>query len=99
MLMETFTRKKPTDETFFGEMSLRHWVGDSLNRSIADVADSDLLQREDGYFSAREQCVSSILSLAMDCTTNLPENRINIRNVVSRLIKIRATFLLSTRRP
>ena len=99
MLMETFTRKKPTDETFFGEMSLRHWVGDSLNRSIADVADSDLLQREDGYFSAREQCVSSILSLAMDCTTNLPENRINIRNVISRLIKIRATFMVGTQRP
>ena len=99
MLMETFTRKKPTDETFIGEMSLRHWVGESLNRSIVDVADSDLLQREDGYFSAREQCVSSILSLAMDCTTIFPENRINIRNVLSRLIKIRATFLASTRRP
>ncbi|KAI9184951.1 hypothetical protein LWI28_002816 [Acer negundo] len=99
MLMETFTRKKPTDETFIGEMSLRHWVGDSLNHSIVDVADNDLLQREDGYFSAREQCVSSILSLAMDCTINLPENRISIRNVVSRLIKIRATFLASTQRP
>ncbi|KAI9185766.1 hypothetical protein LWI28_010469 [Acer negundo] len=99
MLMETFTKKKPTDETFIEEMSLRHWVGNSLNRSIVDVADSDLLQREDGYFSAKEQCVSSILSLAMDCTTNLPENRISIRNVVSRLIKIKATFLASTRRP
>ncbi|KAK1566770.1 hypothetical protein Q3G72_004038 [Acer saccharum] len=99
MLMETFTKKKPTDETFIGEMSLRHWVSDSLNRSIVDVADSDLLQREDGYFSAREQCVSSILSLAMDCTTNLPENRISIRDVISRLIKIRVTFLASTQRP
>ena len=78
-------------------MSLRHWVGDSLNRSIMDVADNSLLQNEDGYFSAKEQCVSSIFRLAMDCTTNLPENRINIRNVVNRLIKIRATFLASTR--
>ena len=99
MLMETFTSKKPTNETLIGEMSLRRWVGDSLNHSTIDVADNDLLQREDGYFLAREQFVSSILSLAMNCTTNLPENRIKIRNVVSRLIKIRATFMLSTRRP
>ncbi|KAI9177558.1 hypothetical protein LWI28_016671 [Acer negundo] len=99
MLMETFTRKKPTDETFIREMSLRHWVGDSLKRSIVDVADSDLLQRDDVYFSAKEQCVSSIFSLAMECTTNLPENRISIRNVISRLVKIKATFLASTQRP
>ncbi|KAH9722890.1 hypothetical protein KPL70_006885 [Citrus sinensis] len=30
LLMETFTRKKPTDEMFTGEMSLRRWVKESL---------------------------------------------------------------------
>ncbi|KAL5856351.1 hypothetical protein ACOSQ3_003809 [Xanthoceras sorbifolium] len=97
MLMETFTKKKPTDEIFTEEMSLRHWVGDSFNRSIMEVVDNDLLKMEDAYFLIREQCVSSILSLAMDCTTNLPEDRINIRNVVNRLVQIRATFSLNTR--
>ncbi|KAL5853984.1 hypothetical protein ACOSQ3_003776 [Xanthoceras sorbifolium] len=97
MLMETFTKKKPTDEIFTEEMSLRHWVGDSFNRSIMEVVDNDLLRMEDAHFIVREQCVSSILSLAMDCTIDLPENRINIGNVVSRLIQIRATFLPGTR--
>ncbi|KAL5789101.1 hypothetical protein ACOSQ2_003989 [Xanthoceras sorbifolium] len=82
MLMETFTRKKPTDEIFTEEMSLRHWV----------VVDNDLLGIEDAHFLMWEQCLSSILSLAMDCTRELPEDRINIRNVVSRLIQIRTTF-------
>ncbi|KAH7575895.1 hypothetical protein JRO89_XS02G0247000 [Xanthoceras sorbifolium] len=97
MLMETFTRKKPTDEIFTEEMSLRHWVDDSFNRSIMEVVDNDLLGIEDAHFLMWEQCLSSILSLAMDCTRELPEDRINIRNVVSRLIQIRTIFLLGTR--
>ncbi|KAL5853989.1 hypothetical protein ACOSQ4_003791 [Xanthoceras sorbifolium] len=97
MLMETFTKKKPTDEIFTEEMSLRHWVGESFNRSIMEVVDNDLLRMEDAHFIVRDQCVSSILSLAMDCTIDLPENRINIGNVVSRLIQIRETFLPGTR--
>ncbi|KAL5786848.1 hypothetical protein ACOSP7_003797 [Xanthoceras sorbifolium] len=51
----------------------------------------------DTHFLIREQCASSILSLAMDCTIDLPEDRMNIRNVISRLIQIRATFSLGTR--
>ncbi|KAH7576015.1 hypothetical protein JRO89_XS02G0277700 [Xanthoceras sorbifolium] len=81
MVMETFTKKKPTDEIFTEEMSLRHWVGDSFNHSIMEVVDNDLLGMEDRHFLMREQCLSSILSLAMDCTRDLPKDRINIRNV------------------
>ncbi|KAL5854128.1 hypothetical protein ACOSQ4_003930 [Xanthoceras sorbifolium] len=98
MVMETFTKKKPTDEIFTEEMSLRHWVGDSFNHSIMEVVDNDLLGMEDRHFLMREQCLSSILSLAMDCTRDLPKDRINIRNVVSRLIQIKAAFSPGTRR-
>ena len=93
MLMEAFTKKKPTDDIFIGDMSLRRWVGESLNRSIMEVVDHDLLLGEDVHFPAREQCLLSILSLAINCTIDLPENRINIKNVGTRLTKIRATFL------
>lgn len=30
MSMETYTRRKPTDETFAGEMNLKHWVTDLM---------------------------------------------------------------------
>ncbi|KAH9679033.1 hypothetical protein WN943_027498 [Citrus x changshan-huyou] len=33
MLMETFTKKKPTDEIFVGELSLKRWVNDLLPTS------------------------------------------------------------------
>lgn len=93
MLMETFTRRKPTDQIFAEEMSLKRWVGDSLlGCSITEVADANLLKCEESDFSAREQCVSSIFSLAMDCTVDLPEKRINMKDVVNRLVRIRDTI-------
>ncbi|KAK4858125.1 hypothetical protein QYF36_011428 [Acer negundo] len=89
MLMETFTRKKSTDEIVFGEMSLKRWVSESLHNSITEVVDSYLLSRKDENFAVKEQCVLSILSLVIECTRDSPEQRINMREVVNGLLKIR----------
>ncbi|XP_059664307.1 receptor kinase-like protein Xa21 [Cornus florida] len=93
MLMETFTRKKPTDEMFDGEMNLKRWVGDSLiHGSITEVVDSNLLG-EDEHDTEKEQCVSSILALAVDCSADLPWERISMKDVVVRLGKIKSKLL------
>ncbi|GAY51708.1 hypothetical protein CUMW_136310 [Citrus unshiu] len=93
MLMEIFTRKKPTNEMFSGEMSLRDWVHDSLPISVANVVDINLMSREDKYFTAKALCVSSILSLAMECTSESPEMRINAKEIIARVVQIRDTLL------
>ncbi|KAK2662014.1 hypothetical protein Ddye_000588 [Dipteronia dyeriana] len=62
LLMETFTKKKSTDEILMEAMNLRYWVSDSIfNHSIIEVGENDLQQIEDEYFSAREQWVSSVI--------------------------------------
>lgn len=94
--MEVFTKRKPTDECFTGEMTLRHCVNDSLHNSLMDVIDTSLLEREDAHFAAKEECVSSVLSLAINCTSELPNDRIDMRTVVSQLVKIKATLLAKT---
>ncbi|KAJ0082727.1 hypothetical protein Patl1_11964 [Pistacia atlantica] len=73
-------------------MNLRSWVGDSLCETVMKVVDTNLL-RDDEHFSKKEECVSSILGLAMECTRESPEERINIKEAVSRLLKIRVKFL------
>lgn len=40
MLMEMFTRKKPADEMFEGEMSLKRLMKESLPDSVIDIVDS-----------------------------------------------------------
>ncbi|ONI11855.1 hypothetical protein PRUPE_4G130200 [Prunus persica] len=53
VLMETFTRRKPTDEMFVGEMNLKQRIANSLlpDAAIVEVVDADLLgTEEDGDF-------------------------------------------------
>ena len=87
MLMETFVRKKPTDEMFVEELTLKTWVESSTN-NIMEVIDDNLLTEEDESFTLKQACFSSIMTLALDCTTEPPEKRINMKDVVVRLKKI-----------
>ncbi|CAN6560622.1 unnamed protein product [Malus baccata var. baccata] len=66
VLMETFTKRKPTDEMFVGEMDLKEWIADSLfpNAAIGEVVDTDILgAEEDGDFVSKRDCLLSVMSL------------------------------------
>lgn len=96
-MIETFTRKKPTDEMFTGEMSLKKWVEESLRLSVTEVVDAELLSREEGGeadYAAKKNCISSIMSLALKCATDIPEERMKIKNALVDLKKIRTNFLM-----
>ncbi|KAK9178309.1 hypothetical protein WN943_027499 [Citrus x changshan-huyou] len=60
MLMETFTKKKPTDEIFVGELSLKRWVNDLLPTSLVEVVDKTLLSGEEKHFASKEQSSKNI---------------------------------------
>ena len=89
LLMETFTRKKPTNDVFGGELSLRSWIDALLPDSVNQVVDSTLLREEDEHFTEKMWCVSSILALAMTCTVQSPKDRMNMKNVLAALEKIK----------
>ncbi|XP_059635695.1 receptor kinase-like protein Xa21 [Cornus florida] len=96
MLMEVFTRKKPTDDMFAGEMSLKHWVKEALDDSPFTVLDANLIGREDKHYLVKEQCISSVLSLATDCSNDSPEKRINMNDALIVLKKIKTTFVANS---
>ncbi|XP_062012953.1 putative receptor-like protein kinase At3g47110 [Rosa rugosa] len=92
VLMETFTGKKPTDEMFVGEMSLRQWVA---NSPLLDVMDAKLLgpEAEDHDFVSKRECLSSIMRLALSCSAESLEERINMQEALATLNKIKIKFL------
>ncbi|KAG7959932.1 hypothetical protein I3843_10G094000 [Carya illinoinensis] len=92
LLMETFTRKKPTDDVFTGEMSLKCLVQESLALSILDVVDANLLHNQNDY-AAMEECLQSTMGLALCCCADSPEQRIGIANVLATLNNIKLKFL------
>ncbi|XP_057503391.1 probable LRR receptor-like serine/threonine-protein kinase At3g47570 isoform X3 [Actinidia eriantha] len=94
LLMEVFTRKRPTDEMFTGEMSLKRWVSELLHDgSVLFVVDSNLIGSEDENFSAKEQCVLSVFHLALACSKDSPKERINMKDAAAMIEKIKIKFL------
>ncbi|XVF23056.1 hypothetical protein REPUB_Repub13aG0005000 [Reevesia pubescens] len=96
LLIETFTKKKPKDEFFTDAMTMRHWVKRSLSSGMIDIVDANLLTREDEYFIVKANCISSIMELALVCSTELPEKRKDMKDVVATLKKIKQKFLNSS---
>ena len=91
LLMETFTRKKPTNEMFTGEISLRDWVRESLPRALSDVVDANLV-REEQAFSAKMSCLLSSLHSALDFCMESPEQGASTKDAAEKLKKIRVKF-------
>lgn len=89
VLMETFTRRRPSDHIFGGELSLRSWIKGVLPHSVSKVVDSNLMREEDESFAEKMECVASILELAMDCSVESAKDRMNMKNVSAALKKIK----------
>ncbi|KAL7224218.1 hypothetical protein ACSBR1_025643 [Camellia fascicularis] len=94
MLLETFTRKKPTDEMFSVEINLRQWVSASLPNKIMEIVDGGLLRMENGSDMVTSQSILlAILELGLQCTSDIPMERSDIKNVLVKLNKIRKQLL------
>ncbi|KAM5553921.1 receptor kinase-like protein Xa21 [Rosa sericea] len=90
MLFEILTRKKPTDELFFGELTLRQWINASIPERVIKVVDNGLLSIEgERDFNFLESIVLHIMELGLECTLESPEERVDIKEVVSKLNKIK----------
>ncbi|CAN6567159.1 unnamed protein product [Malus baccata var. baccata] len=96
VVMETFTKMKPTNEMFVDEMNLKQWVANSLSsEAIAEVVDANLFvtQEEDPDFVTKIDCLSSIMRLALACCAELPDERINMQEAAATLKKTKIKFL------
>ncbi|KDO49788.1 hypothetical protein CISIN_1g036011mg [Citrus sinensis] len=93
LLTETFTRKKPTDDMFTGEMSLKKWVKESLPHGLMEVVDTNLL-RQEHTSSAEMDCLLSVLHLALDCCMESPDQRIYMTDAAVKLKKIKIIGVL-----
>ncbi|KAL9160420.1 hypothetical protein ABFS82_08G198500 [Erythranthe guttata] len=87
MLMETFTRKRPSDDMFVEGLSLKSWVESSIHRSSSDVIDANLLNEQS--LKENRHCVTSILELALKCSAESAGDRINMKEALAELRKVK----------
>ena len=94
MLLEMVTRKKPMDEMFSEEMSLRQWVKATIPNKIMEVVDENLPRNQDGGGAiATQEKLLAIMELGLECSRELPEERMDIKEVVVKLNKIKSQLL------
>ncbi|XP_016702082.2 receptor kinase-like protein Xa21 [Gossypium hirsutum] len=93
LLMEIITRKKPTDETFAGERSLKSWVIESISSSLNQVVDPKLLSTIGREHLKVKNCALSILQLSLECCVELPNESFHMKEIVSKLKKIKVKLL------
>ncbi|XP_016573968.2 receptor kinase-like protein Xa21 [Capsicum annuum] len=68
-------------------------LGYTVPGTMMDVIDDNLFPEEEQITSKSEICIASMVELALDCTMEMPESRITMKDVVKRLNKIKNVFL------
>ncbi|KAM3239302.1 hypothetical protein T459_11190 [Capsicum annuum] len=91
MLLETFTRRKPSE--FEEDLRLKQWANYSLPDAVIDVADTNLVPPIDNHVMKKLDCVASIMNVALDCCSESPARRTNMKDAVGMLQKIRIQLL------
>ncbi|MBA0733574.1 hypothetical protein Gogos_017572 [Gossypium gossypioides] len=93
LLMEIITRKKPTDEMFAGERSLKSWVIESISSSLNQVVGPKLLNNIGREHLKVKNCALSILQVGLECCVELPNERLHMKEIVTHLKKIKVKLL------
>lgn len=93
MLLETFTRKRPSDEKFDGDLDLMKWVKNSQSNAPSHVNDADLTRTNEENFNKKLICVASVLELALNCMAESPGESMNMKYVLAQLKKIKLQFM------
>ncbi|XP_054794258.1 probable LRR receptor-like serine/threonine-protein kinase At3g47570 [Prosopis cineraria] len=93
MLLEVFTRKRPTEDMFVEGLNLKSWVSESMPHAIIQVMDSNLLEGDQHHIKNILTSTTFVLELALNCCTNLPKACGNMIDVVVSLNKMKGMFL------
>ncbi|KAJ6823609.1 pentatricopeptide repeat-containing protein [Iris pallida] len=100
LLMELFTGKRPTDGAFKEGLTLRTFVSDGFSEGVMNTMDERLLangvQAGDHSQTINHaktfECVSLVLKIGLQCTNDLPSERMEITRVRNELNRIKNIF-------
>ncbi|KAJ9159050.1 hypothetical protein P3X46_024581 [Hevea brasiliensis] len=103
LLLEMFTRKRPTDDMFKENLSLHNFVRRGLSEQVKEIIDPNLFQMQlntdatsnhnHNFWITRNnifiECLISTLEIGISCSMELPQERMNMSDVVAQLSSIR----------
>ncbi|WZZ38922.1 hypothetical protein YC2023_035181 [Brassica napus] len=92
LMLEMFSGKRPTDEMFGGDFTLRSWIRSALPEQVLDVADELVLHNglRIGFLVA--ECLTKVFEVGLGCSEESPANRWEMSEVVKELISTKERF-------
>ncbi|KNA05118.1 hypothetical protein SOVF_193320 [Spinacia oleracea] len=97
LLLEMFTGKRPTNDMFKGSLSLHSFAKKAIPGEVTTIVDKTLLEdidKEDKTTkSVMLEVLVLILGVAISCSTDVPQERLDMSDVAANLSLIRSKFL------
>lgn len=100
VLLEMLIGKRPTDPMFKEGLDIVNFVCSNFPHQITDVIDVHLKEEFELYAEERtvsedpvQQCLVSLLQVAISCARPSPSERANMRETASKIQAIKASFL------
>lgn len=100
VLIEMFTRRRPTDDMFRGGLNLHCFAEAALPDKVMEIADSRICLHHEaknsnaaGYISRTKECLAAFIQLGVLCSKQLPKDRPSISDAAVEMHNIRDTYL------
>ncbi|XP_039144050.1 receptor kinase-like protein Xa21 [Dioscorea cayenensis subsp. rotundata] len=93
LLLEMLTGRRPTDEMFGAELNIHKYAEKALSGNVMELIDPQMLTgEEDEDITMISRCAASLTEINVSCSRELPNERMEIRNVVIELEMIKHLF-------
>ncbi|KAL7145401.1 hypothetical protein ABFS83_07G081000 [Erythranthe nasuta] len=96
LVLEMFTNKRPTDDSFMDHVNLHNFVDSTLPDHVMEILDPQVQigpRQNNNMFEDRMSC---ILNIGVSCSNEMPRDRISMSDVVSELSKIQKELSIAS---
>jgi len=100
ILLEMMTGKRPTDPMFKDGVSIVNYVDSNFPHEIFHIIDAHLTEECRNFSEAKKttenavhQCLVSVLQVALSCTNQIASERMNMKEIASRMHAIQTSYL------
>ncbi|KAF2543230.1 hypothetical protein F2Q68_00032719 [Brassica cretica] len=97
LILELFSGKRPTDEMFGGDFTIRSCIRSALPGQVLDVADESIPHSGLRIGFPAAECLTKVLEVGLGCSEESPANRLEMSEVVKELISIKERFFKARR--
>jgi serine/threonine protein kinase len=100
ILLEMMTGKRPTDPVFKDGVGIVDFVYSNFPHEIVRVVDANISEEYKDIPEANKvsenyvrECLVSVLQLALSCTQTVPSERMNMKEVASKMNAIKTSYV------